>query len=56
MEGEPSFSGEGVEENCVDFYYYSKEERWAWNDVPDDIIAIVPYYSGNIGYIVEYEE
>lgn len=29
---------------------------WEWNDVPDDIIAVVPYYHGKIGYIVEYEE
>lgn len=56
MSGEPSFIDNEIEENCLEFYYNKKQERWVWNDVPDDIISIVPYYSGNIGYIVEYEE
>ena len=44
------------EENCVDIFYYSAEDRWVWNDVPDDIISIAPGYSGRLGYIVEYED
>lgn len=56
MPGEPSFIDNEIEEPCIEFYYNKKEERWVWNDVPDDIISIVPYYSGNVGYIVEYEE
>lgn len=34
---------------------YSKGNEWIWNDVLNDIISIVPYFSGKIGYIVEYE-
>lgn len=56
MQGEPSYTDGKNEEEYIDICYYSKEKRWVWNDVPDDIIAVVPYYRGKIGYIVEYEE
>lgn len=56
MQGEPSFVDGEIKENCLDIYYYTKEARWVLNDVPDDIIEVVPYYSGKVGYIVEYEE
>lgn len=55
MQGEPSYADGEIVENCLDIYYYEQEGRWVWNDVPDDIISVVPYFSGKIGYIVEYE-
>lgn len=56
MQGEPSFVDGEIKENCLDIYYYKKEAKWVMNDIPDDIIEVVPYYSGKVGYIVEYEE
>ena len=56
MGNEPSFVDGEIQESCMDIYYYSKENRWGWNDVPDDIIEIAPFFSGRIGYIVEYDE
>lgn len=56
MQGEPSYQDGDIQEDCMDFYYYEDEDRWIWNDVPDDIISVVPSFSGKIGYIVEYED
>lgn len=55
VSGEPSFQDADIEETCVNIHYNSEENRWVWNDVPEDILSEVPYYSGRIGYIVEYE-
>ena len=55
MTGEPSFSDKDTQENCLDIFYYQKEDRWGWNDVPDDILKTVPEYAGKLGYICEYE-
>ncbi len=56
MKGEPSFRDNGIEEQFVDLFYYQNEGRWVWNDVPDDILSVVPGYSGKLGYIVEIED
>lgn len=57
LSGEPSFYDEEVdmEERYVDMFYRSSENRWVWNDTPDDIISLVSYYSGKVAYIVEIE-
>ena len=54
LSGEPSFQDGNSVECYIDMFYVSGT-GWVFNDVPDDILAIVPAYSGKIGYIVEYE-
>lgn len=58
MRGEPSYEDDtiNVSEVYMDFFYYSSESRWIWNDIPNDLVGIVPSYSGKIGYICEFEE
>lgn len=57
MNGEPSLRDNtiNVEEDCLDIFYYKDVGGWVWNDVPNDILGVVPTYSGKIGYICEYE-
>ena len=54
MSGEPSFDSDDYEECYVDMF--QSNGKWVLNDIPYDIISIVPTYSGKVGYIVEYEE
>ena len=56
MQGEPSFYDGEIEENVLALFYYSNESRWVFNDVPENILEHLPYYSGKIGYICEYDE
>ncbi|MDY4444226.1 MAG: zinc-ribbon domain-containing protein [Butyricicoccus sp.] len=56
LSGEPSFRSDGVEELYVEIFYSSSMGRWVWNDCADDVIGIVPSYSGKVGYIIEYED
>lgn len=58
LSGEPSYEDEavGTQELYMNMFYMKKEDRWVWNDVPDDLIAAVNTYAGTIGYICEYEE
>lgn len=58
LQGEPSFydTDNSQDEYYVDMFYSSSNSRWVWNDVPDDLLALIPSYSGKVGYIVEIEE
>lgn len=40
----------------MNMFHMRSEDRWVWNDAPDDLIAAVNTYSGTVGYICEYEE
>ncbi len=55
MRGEPSYMDGNSQECYMNLYFFKDENRWVWNDVPNDTIAVVPSYSGKVGYIVEYE-
>ncbi len=55
LPGEPSYEDEnGQEEKYLDMLYRKSDNRWYFNDVPKDIIAVSNYYAGKTGYIVEY--
>ena len=55
LQGEPSLKDGDIIESYMNIFFYADEDRWVWNDVPNDIIAVAPYYKGTIGYIVEFE-
>ncbi len=58
MIGEPSFEdlNMNVQECYMNLFYYEEEGRTVINDVPDDVVSIVPSYSGHVGFICEYED
>lgn len=56
MENEPSFQDGNLEEKYMDLFFFDGEKRFVWNDVPDDMLAAEPAYSGKLGYICEYED
>ena len=53
LTGEPSFMDGNTVESYLSIFYYSGVGAWVWNDIPDDISL---YYSGAMGYIVEFDE
>ncbi|MCR4890810.1 MAG: protein kinase [Lachnospiraceae bacterium] len=57
LAGEPSFSDEnGKDEKYLDMIYKKSDNHWYFNDIPNDIIQVSPYFAGKVGYIIEYEE
>ena len=60
LEGEPSYTGDDgnggeYSETCVDMIYMKSSDRYVWNDVPNNLLEIAPFYQGEVGYICEYE-
>lgn len=56
LTNEPSFKDGSSEEYYLQMFYYESAGGWVWNDIPNDIISLVPTYSGTVGYICEYDE
>lgn len=58
MAGEPSYEDPQlhIDEPYLNIFYYSGENRWVWNDGPEDIPVTVPAFSQKVGFIVEYED
>ena len=57
LTGEPTYydNENEIDERYVEMFYSSSLNQWVWNDTPDDLLSIVPYYSGKIAYIIEIE-
>ena len=61
LSGEPSKYGDDgqgnmIHEDYVSMIYRESENRFYWNDVPNNLIVIADYLSEKIGYICEYED
>lgn len=58
LTNEPTFYDDmnDLDELYVEMFYSSSQEQWVWNDVPDDILALVPHFEGKVAYIVEITE
>ena len=57
LTGEPTYYDDEneIDERYVEMFYSRSLNQWVWNDTPDDLLSIVPYYSGKIAYIIEIE-
>ena len=55
FDGEPSFENEDEDELFMDIFYRKSDDKWYWNDIPNDVVALSDYFEGRVGYICEYE-
>lgn len=57
MSDEPSFYDYDLEvdERYMNMFFYKSSNQWVVNDAPNDLVSIIPSYSGKIGYIIEIE-
>ncbi|XME04132.1 protein kinase domain-containing protein [Lachnospiraceae bacterium C1.1] len=57
LEGEPSFSGDNGPENYLEMIYRKSEDKWYFNDIPNDIVAVnSKVWAGKVAYIIEYDD
>lgn len=58
LDKEPTFYDKetGTFELYVDMFYSSSAKKWVLNDVQNDVLELIPGYTGKMGYIVEIEE
>lgn len=56
LQGEPSYYDGDIEEIGLSMFYYEDEQRWVFNDIPNNMLDYYSYYSGRIGYICEFDE
>lgn len=58
LDKEPTFYDKetGTFEQYVDMFYSKSEKKWVLNDVQNDVLELIPGYTGKMGYIVEIEE
>lgn len=55
MTGEPSYRDGDLEEEYMVIHFFKTENRWTWNDVPDDVVGLFPENAGRMGFIIEYD-
>lgn len=57
LPGEPTYRDEilDTEEKYMNMFYLDSEGRFIWNDTVNELVTLVPTYSGKVGYIVEIE-
>jgi len=55
LSGEPSYSSNGINECYMNLIYREAEEKWYWNDIPENLIDVSDYWSGRVGFIIELE-
>jgi hypothetical protein len=53
--GEPSYKDGSLEELYMNLFFFDGEKRFVWNDIPNDMLAAEPAYSGELGYICEFD-
>ena len=55
LAGEPSLYDESTDTEETKMLMFQGSAGWVWNDVPDDVLSVAPFYAGRLGYICEYE-